>query len=105
MRVLRKLAPRFLRDRYLNIQTRLQNLETSVRHLNTAIDAMVVRPRHMAGEDVGFNGQRHRKALFKDIISSINIEAIVETGTWLGDTTGFMRETSGKEVFSCELNR
>lgn len=104
MNLLKKLAPGFLRNRYLRIQTRLQNLETSVRHLNTAIDAMLVSPRYVAADNIGFNGQRHRKAIFKDLVNSINLDAVVETGTWLGDTTGFMRETSGKPVFSCELN-
>ncbi len=104
MSLLKKLTPGFLRDRYLSITTRLKNLETSVCHLNTAVDAMLVNPRYVPGENVGFNGQRHRKAIFKDVIRSTNFDAIVETGTWLGDTTGFMRENSGKPVYSCELN-
>jgi hypothetical protein len=104
MSLLKKIAPSFIRDRYSNVQARLQNLETAVRHLNTAVDAMLVSPRFVAGDEIGFNGQWHRKAIFKDIISSANFDAIIETGTWLGNTTGFMRLTSGKPVFSCELN-
>ena len=104
MSFLKRITPRFLRDRYLTIQTRLQNLETSVRHLNTAIDAMLVSPKYVPAEDVGFNGQRHRKRIFTDIVNAISFDAIIETGTWVGDTTGYMRQTAGKPVYSCELN-
>ena len=104
MSILKKLTPGFLRDRYLNIQTRLQNLETSVRHLNTAIDAMLVNPKYAPAEDIGFNGQRHRKRIFTEIINAISFDAILETGTWLGNTTGYMRQTADKPVYSCELN-
>jgi hypothetical protein len=104
MSLLRKLTPRFLRDRYLNIQTRLQDLDTSVRHLNTAVDAMLVSPIYQAAEDTGFNGQRHRKKIFTEIVNVIAFEGIIETGTWVGNTTGYMRQTAGKPVYSCELN-
>jgi hypothetical protein len=104
MSLLKKITPGFLSSRYLNIQTRLQNLENSVRHLNTAIDAMLVSPRYVAGDDIGFNGQRHRKKIFTDIMAAFQFDAIIETGTWLGNTTAYMRQTSGKPVHSCELN-
>lgn len=104
MSLLKKIVPSFLGDRYLRIQTRLTELEISVRHLNTAVDTMLVSPRYVPGDDVGFNGQRHRKAIFKDIMNSGKFDAVVETGTWTGNTTGFMRQMSGKPVFSCELN-
>src|ERR1035438_8629331 len=104
MSPLLKIAPAFIRDPYLKIKARLEKLETSVNHLNWAIDAMLVSPRYVPGDDIGFNGQRHRKAIFKDLIRSVKFDAIIETGTWLGNTTGFMRQTAGLPVFSCELN-
>lgn len=104
MSLLKKLTPPFLRRRYLEFQTRLQNLENSVRHLNTAVDTMLVSPRYLPAEDIGFNGQRHRKKIFTEIMGAVDFDAILETGTWLGNTTGFMRQTSGKPVYSCELS-
>jgi hypothetical protein len=50
-----------------------------------------------------FNGQTARQALFVDIITSTRPHAIVETGTYLGDTTELMAQT-GLPVFTLELN-
>jgi hypothetical protein len=50
-----------------------------------------------------FNGQIARQALFVDIITNIRPHAIVETGTFLGDTTELMSQT-GLPVFTFELN-
>jgi hypothetical protein len=104
MSLLKKLTPDFLRGRYLNIQKRLQNLELEVRHLNSAVDTMLVSPRYVPADEIGFNGQKHRKKIFADIMGAASFDAIIETGTWLGNTTGFMHLTSGKPVYSCELN-
>lgn len=104
MSILKKITPRFLRDRYLAIQARIQSLEISVKHLNTAVDAMLVSPKYTPAEEIGFNGQRQRKNIFIDIIKAVSIDAIIETGTWLGNTTGYMRQTADKPVYSCELN-
>ena len=50
-----------------------------------------------------FNGQTARQALFVEIIANIRPHAIVETGTFLGDTTELMSQT-GLPVFTFELN-
>jgi hypothetical protein len=50
-----------------------------------------------------FNGQTARQALFVDIITNTQPHAIVETGTFLGDTTELMSQT-GLPVFTFELN-
>jgi len=50
-----------------------------------------------------FNGQIARQALFVDIITNTGPHAIVETGTFLGDTTELMAQT-GLPVFTFELD-
>jgi len=104
MSLLKKIIPDFLTARYFNIQQRLQKLETSVRHLDTAIDTMLVSPTYQAAPEIGFNGQQHRKQIFTETFKAIAFDAIIETGTWLGNTTGYMRETGGQPVYTCELN-
>jgi hypothetical protein len=100
----KRLTPSFIRDRYLDIKRRLEKLEVSVRCLDMAVDAFVVSPRYTPGEEIGFNGQSHRKRMFADIVSAIGADCIVETGTWLGNTTGYMAETYQKPVYSCEIS-
>lgn len=51
-----------------------------------------------------FNGQQRRVALFQTLIKRIKFDAIVETGTFRGSTTSFFRQSSGVDVYSCELN-
>jgi hypothetical protein len=119
MNLLKKLVPGFIRERYLEIQSRLQKLETSVerldpdvlkdleasvRRLNMAIDVMLVSPEYVPAGDVGFNGQACRKKIFTDIVNAMSPDVIMETGTCLGNTTGYMRQTADRPVYSCELN-
>jgi hypothetical protein len=51
-----------------------------------------------------FNGQEKRVALFQTLNKQIKIDAVVETGTFRGSTTLFFRQTSGVDVYSCELS-
>lgn len=99
-----KLAPAFIKNRYLNLRRRLEHLETSVRHLDMALDALVRSPRYVAGDDVGFNGQLCRKRTFCDMASEIPFDRMLETGTWLGNTTAYLAQTARKPVVSCEVN-
>jgi hypothetical protein len=49
------------------------------------------------------NGQSFRQRIYSDIISRINFEAIVETGTFRGTTTEFFAK-SGLPVYSVEIH-
>lgn len=87
----------------MNLKRRIERLEANQRHMETAIDALLVDREYRAGEDVGFNGQRFRKKMFADLVAALRPDAIVETGTWTGNTTGYMAETTGLPVYSCEV--
>jgi hypothetical protein len=104
MSLIKNLVPGFIASRYFDLKKRLDKLETSVRCLEMAIDAMVVTPKYVPGEKIGFNGQHFRKRIFRELISAISFDAFVETGTWLGNTTGYMAQTGGRPVYSCEIN-
>lgn len=49
-----------------------------------------------------FNGQKFRERIFTDLIRSLPIKAIVETGTYRGSTTAFFAGTS-LPVYTVEL--
>jgi len=102
--IAKHLVPRPVADRYLDIKRRLDRLELSVRNLETTLDAFLVYPRYVAGDDIGFNGQLRRKELFKELVTILHPEAIIETGTWIGNTTGYMAQNTGLPIRTCEVN-
>jgi hypothetical protein len=112
--VARAVIPRQVADYLRNLQTRVTRLESleptvaelrvSVSSLETAIDALIESPRYVAG-DAGFNWQSGRKAIFVELLAAFPFDLVIETGTWTGNTTGYMAETSGLPVISAELSR
>ncbi|MDH5576892.1 MAG: hypothetical protein OEZ09_00385 [Betaproteobacteria bacterium] len=83
----------FARD----ILDRINDLETGMRVL---VDSPAYRP----DDRTGFNGQSGRKRIFLDLVGRFAFSRLVETGTYLGDTTGYMARTTGLPVHSCERN-
>jgi len=71
--------------------------------MEIALDTLIENPKYGSSDVVGFNGQIIRKWIFRELMS-LNFDAIVETGTFIGDTTGFMAEASQLPVYSCEIN-
>jgi hypothetical protein len=51
-----------------------------------------------------FNGQAKRQDMVREILSKVSFEAIVETGSFRGTTTEFLRDESGLKVFTVEIN-
>jgi hypothetical protein len=87
------------------IYRRYQDLIFRVSSLETAVDSLIVSPKWTNSDEIGFNGQRHRKLIFRDLMGTLDFDAIVETGTWIGDTTGYMAKTTGLPVYTCELDK
>src|SRR5947199_2432339 len=104
MNLIKRLLPRAIRNRYSDLKRRLDRIELTIKCLEAALDGLVVNPKYVSREDIGFNGQRHRKRIFSEVMSALQLEVVVETGTWLGDTTGYMAQTANRPVFSCEID-
>jgi predicted O-methyltransferase YrrM len=52
-----------------------------------------------------FNGQLKRQEIFKEIITSFKISEVIETGTFIGRTTGFFASQLPEAIIhSCELS-
>lgn len=51
-----------------------------------------------------FNGQRFRQELFHELLQTFPLDAIVETGTYRGSSTEFMRAESKLPIYSVESN-
>lgn len=101
---LKHFLPGFVLQPWSDLKKRVENAELAVRCLEAAVDALVINPRYVPADEVGFNGQRFRKQIFKDILAATPFNLIVETGTWVGNTTGFMSQTARRPVYSCELS-
>jgi hypothetical protein len=73
--------------------------------LEMAFSIMLDSPRFVLSETSGFNAQAHRKKIFLDIMATFSPDVIVETGTFIGDTTGYLATTTQTRIFTCEANR
>jgi predicted O-methyltransferase YrrM len=51
------------------------------------------------------NGQEGRREIFRQLIEKLNFDAIFETGTFRGITTGWFAEHFSGPIFSCEIER
>lgn len=77
---------------------------TRISALEMAFTIMLGSPRYVTSPAAGFNGQAHRKRMFQDIMQACAPGAIVETGTFVGDTTGYMSEITAVPIHTCEAN-
>jgi len=83
----------------------LKNLPKRLGDLETAVLTLIDSPAYRSGEDVGFNGQKGKKSIFDDLLSKYRFSNVLETGTYIGDTAGYMAERSQLPVHSCEINQ
>jgi predicted O-methyltransferase YrrM len=98
MKALMKFLLPFFYRKWSDIQFRLSSLEI-------AVDSLIVSPKYSESDDASFNGQTHRRAIFKQLLEEFPFEAILETGTHVGSTTGYMATTAQLPVYTCELNK
>lgn len=89
---------------FSSIYGKVNSLVLRLSNVEIALDCLIKSPRYVASDKVGFNGQMHRKQIFCDLLSEFEFDAILETGTWIGNTTGYMAETSGLPVYTTEFN-
>jgi len=95
---------KLLRFLFPSIYAWAEGVALRLLNVETALDCLIKSPQYVASDEVGFNGQAHRKQIFRDLLSEFEFDAILETGTWIGNTTGYMAETSGLPVYTTEYN-
>jgi hypothetical protein len=92
------LFPLYAYRQYKELWDRLFNMEDA---LNWVINS----PGYEASDDTGFNGQHFRKQIFEELVNTCHFDAILETGTYTGNTTGYLAKTSNLPVYTSELNK
>lgn len=83
---------------YQDVYNRLYNIET-------ALDCLIEKPLWVDEPETGFNEQQFRKQIFIELVASIKFTAIIETGTWIGNTTGYMSRQSNLPLYTGELDK
>lgn len=97
--ILKAFIPRVVKSKFDYLEARITSLERS-------LDIMISSPVYTGGEEVGFNGQRYRKEIFNEILAAFPFQAIVETGTCFGNTTGYMSsQQRNLPVYTCEVDK
>jgi hypothetical protein len=94
-----------INKKYKDVLVRLSDLDTRLSNLEMAVDCLIEHPSWVDSKEIGFNWQRQRKLIFRDLLKTFNFEAIIETGTWIGHTTGYMANATKLPVFTCEMNK
>ncbi len=83
---------------------KFQALENRIIFLEAALETFLNSPVYVESENIGFNGQKIRKMIFNNLCEIFNFEAILETGTFTGNTSGYMAKTTGLPVYTSESN-
>jgi len=83
----------------------MNRLDNSIYHfIHEKYHAILLLRRWSDAESVGLNGQLHRKRIFRDLVNACAFEAIVETGTFKGDSAAYMAQTANLPVYTSEVN-
>lgn len=80
-------------------------LKRRIGTLETVVENLLANPDYVPDTARAFNGQSGRQAIFEAVTRRIRFESIVETGTYLGNTTGWMNHVTGLPVHTSEINR
>lgn len=97
----KRLLPRAL----WRLVSRRREMKTRLSNLEIIVDLVVSDQLDSVQLEQAFNGQVHRRRIFGEILQSVPFDAVIETGTWLGDTTAYMRGASQLPVLSCEIDQ
>jgi hypothetical protein len=82
-----------------------RDLDLRVNAIEAATLCLIESPAYVHAGEIGLNRQRVRKKIFADLADAFRFDVVIETGTWTGDTTGYLATTLGLPVYSCELHK
>jgi hypothetical protein len=72
--------------------------------INSKYQSALLLRRWSDAESVGLNGQGHRKQIFRELVKTCAFDAIIETGTFKGDSAAYMAQTAKLPVYTSEVN-
>lgn len=96
-RMARNLSRWMSIDYFKSMKRRLWVLEVTV-------DTLLSSPTFVPDDTKAFNGQAGRQQIFEALMHNGGFECIVETGTFIGNTTGWMHNKTRLPVHSSEID-
>lgn len=94
-----------MRNPFQNNKRKFRALESKIDFLESALETYFSSPVYIDSDEVGFNGQMIRKKIVNELFKNFSFEAIIETGTYTGNTTGYLAKSTSCPIFSCESSR
>ena len=92
-----------LRDQWRDLNLRVAKLERQMRETDGMVDALLSDAEYTPHPDLGMNGQHRRKEVVQQLFSKLKFGQVIETGTFLGATTGYFSTQFNVPVYSSEL--
>ncbi|MCX6253814.1 MAG: hypothetical protein NTV31_04980 [Bacteroidia bacterium] len=77
----------------------------AIYNLETSLDCIIEKDESIIFSALCFNEQENRKKIFQNILETVKIEIIIETGTWIGNTTGYLAQKSNLPIYTCEIDK
>lgn len=95
---------RNLREMVEKQRKRQRKLSLRIKSLEFTVDYFLDKPLYDPTDSTGFNEQDHRKHIFTSLVDAIGFDQILETGTFFGNTCGFMADYAKLPIATCEFN-
>ena len=97
------LMPDRWRKQWRATQRRLEVLEKRMQEADRLIDLLLSDERQEPAQDLGMHAQGQRREVVRDLFGRVPFASVVETGTYLGFTAGYLATQYGVPVHSCEI--
>jgi hypothetical protein len=95
---------KWIRNYVTGLLGRIELLEFRIRNIEKCVDVMINSPRYDPKTDWAFNGQELRKQIFRQLMAAFPITAIIETGTFVAETTSYFATQFDGPIYTCELD-
>lgn len=92
-----------LRSKWRDLNLRVQKLERQLTETQAFVDVLLSDARFDSSGPSGLNLQDRRKEIVADLFTRCGFDAILETGTYLGASTGYFAQTYKVPVYSSEV--
>lgn len=92
-----------LRSKWRELNLRVQKLERQLSETQSFVDVLLSDARFDPTVQQGLNMQERRKEIVADLFARCRFDAVVETGTYLGASTGYLASTYRIPVHSSEV--